>query len=231
MTRCGFLLTMGLSFCALSFLTDPSAEGGVLTVEGPTINWNGGPSPKMTLSIKNPSTSPQSLIGYRLDLYLEADQDAEGTLLFNTATTAEINYLFEGNSLLDPTLLTPDDTIEDFTDFVSGELEEEKAIAPGASFGLITIEFDVSDSELSGLFYVKLRAFAGDFSPWYLPPGEDADETYFANAPPLSVAAIMGIIAINVEASAVPEPSTHLLFLSATALLLADFARRVAMRH
>jgi len=145
--------------------------------------------------------------------------------MFNTSSVAVSNYLFAGNSLFDPSSSTPDTVIEDFSDFASGDIEEEKEIAAGDSFGLITFDFDATGSP-AGFFYIKLPAFVGEMEPWYLPP-LDA-ETFFANAPPGGDPAIVAMIGINVETTSVPEPSTLRLVGLAPAFLLGWLALRRA---
>ncbi|MCE9552297.1 MAG: hypothetical protein K8T91_02835 [Planctomycetes bacterium] len=227
MTRCCFLIAMGLLCSALSLLANPCAEGGILTVEGPTINWNGGPSPKMTLTIKNPTASDEKFVSYQLDLLLIPGPGAQGILKFDTISAADVNYVFQGNSLLDnPSTLISATAVDDFFDFV---LDTEVNVEALQSFGLVTLDFDASDpSSPSGYFYIVLAPFNLEVGPWYFPLDAVA-ETSFGNTSEESDWLIVGIIGINVEATAVPEPAMELLFLSATALALVGFARRAVM--
>ena len=229
MKRGGFLWAMGLACCALPLLTEQCAEGGVLTVEGPTLAWNEGPSPRMTLEICNPTASDEQLISYQLDLLLIPGPGAQGILKFATISAADANYVFQDNSLLEnPTAPVSATFIDDFFDFV---MDAEALVEAGQCHGLVTLDFDASDpSSPTGIFYVVLSPFDFEAGPWYFPLEGDA-ETSFANTPSELGPMIVGIIGINVEATAVPEPSTQLLLWSATALWLGGFAWHASHRH
>ena len=143
MSRRGSLVTLGLMFFALPLLTSQRAQGGVLTVQGPTnVIWNGGASPRMTLTIHNPTANAVPVIGFQLDLNLIPATVNQGILKINTISVADSNYVFDGNSLFEPLPLSVMATsVDDFFDFALDPL----TIPAGASFGLVTSDFDNID--------------------------------------------------------------------------------------
>lgn len=217
----GVLATVGQLCFILSLLTSQHAQGGVLVVQGPTdVIWNGGPSPRMTLSIHNPTSGPVAVIGYQLDLALIPATVDQGVLKINTISIADADYIFDGNSIFEPPPLSIQATsVEDFFDYAFDPL----IIPPGASFGLVTFDFD--DSEIpapAGYYYLQLAVF-GQEGSWYFADG-DVTETYFSNSPLGAFPVTVGIIGLNIEANGVPEPSTLVLFCSAIVVVFARFA-------
>ncbi len=194
------------------------ATAGTLTVVGDMdVTWNGGPSPTVTLGLKNDTALDDWVMTFQLELQIVAGPSATGQLLFDSAWTPSTGYLFGGGGLQPNPAYNgpPTSIIENFfdIDFNFGTL-----LAAGDSANLIQFDFDDSLSP-QGEFFITLGPFNGDFASYYSSVTSGGDATSFANVGTSNGHIIVANVILGAQqAQPVPEPHAALAAIIGAAL-------------